>query len=127
MQTWQMKCRQLVANVQAHDFERRLKMRRDGIAREMGLPEGYDTGTYPMPNVSVRFSGLRGVVLGGLMAAIGAGGALGLASLLGAFEKPAKPAVETPSFRYRIRFGYKDGKPFRELLDESGKVVKESE
>jgi hypothetical protein len=41
--------------------------------------------------------------------------------------RPSTPAVETPSFKYRIRIGYRDGKPFHELRDEQGNVVKESE
>lgn len=125
---WGQIAKLLTANVWTHDFTERLKMRRRAIAKADGLPDD-DVGTYPQSIVDVKvFGGLRGAMLGGLLTTAGAAGALGVASLLGAFsQKPTAPAVETPSFIYRIRFGYRDGKPFKELLDESGNVFKESE
>ena len=82
--------------------------------------------TLDLPKRRMRISSTKSGV--GPLGVIGVALAAGLPSALIAWsllKTPATPApsVETPSFRYRIRFGYKDGKPFKEVLDESGKVV----
>lgn len=118
---WSQIAKLLTANVWTHDFAERLKMRRKAIARADGIPE-HDVGTYPQNVIDVKvFGGLRGVLLGAALTAAGAGGALGIAALIDAFQKP--PAVETPSWKYRVRIGWQDGKPVKQLLDESGKVI----
>jgi hypothetical protein len=77
--------------------------------------------------VSTRHVGVGPLGVVGIALAAGLPSALLAWSLLGQPKPTTPPAVETPSFRYRVRFGYRDGKPFKELLDESGKVVKEAE
>lgn len=85
----------------------------------------HEVGTYPQNIVNVKnIGGLRGVLLGGLLTATGAGSALGLASLLGAFPKQPPPVVEKQVWRGKIRVGWgEDGEPKVDVLDQDGKPV----
>lgn len=69
----------------------------------------------------------------GPLGLIGVALAAGLPSALIAWSllktpKPPAPAVENPTaWKYKIKWGFRDGQPFSELRDEQGNIVKESE
>jgi hypothetical protein len=72
-----LKGRNRFLNMWMHDVAERLQIRRKGIARDAGLEDSYDVGTYPSePSsvVNVNNGGwLKGMVAGGLMSLAGAG------------------------------------------------------
>ena len=81
-----LKGRNRFLNMWMHDVAERLQIRRKGIARDAGLDDSYDVGTYPSepPSVmNVNGGGwLKGMVAGGLMSLAGAGAVgLGLHSM----------------------------------------------
>ena len=86
------------------------------------------TSTPAVPVKNGVASLLRGAALGAGLLGTGGIGALGIGSLLGLFDKTpavASPVVEIPTYRYRVRIGFENGKPFKRLLDENGKVIRE--
>ena len=98
-------------------------MRRDAEVKGLGLPTDYDVGTYPaMPSntMSVKSNGLGGVLLGGLMAATGAGGALGIAHSLGAFTKAPDAAAWEKVIDISLD---ESGKVIKRILDKDGKEI----
>jgi len=75
--------------------------------------------------ISSTKSGIGPLGLIGVALAAGLPSALIAWSLLKKPE-PTPPKVETPTFKYRIRFGYRDGKPFHEVRDKDGKLIEET-
>ncbi len=75
------KVQSLLHNIWAHDLSNRLKMRRKSVAKEMGLGDDWDVGTFPSSTVTIHETSggglLKGVALAaGLLAGGGTGGFL---------------------------------------------------
>ena len=95
MSAW-AKSRSRIFNIWQHDVAERYKIRRRGIARDAGLDESYDVGTYPEePSTNIVIhEGMgfrRTVLLAVTMGAAGLGGGIGLMSFL---HQPVKEVVE---------------------------------
>jgi hypothetical protein len=92
-----LRSRNLWLNVMTHDIVERLRIRRKSLAGDAGLDESYDVGTYPPgpETVTVKkgLSPVASVLLSGLMMGLGGGGAMGVAALSGAFDRPELPAA----------------------------------
>jgi hypothetical protein len=82
------KARSRVFNLWHHDVAERMKIRRRGIARDAGLDDSYDVGTFP-PQIVVAAddSRLKGVLMGAAMAAALGSGGFALSHFLGVPEK----------------------------------------
>jgi len=92
-------------NVWLHDVSERMRIRRRAVARDAGLDESFDVGTYPeVPDeMNVRIDGgstLRGALIGGLLLASGAGLAGVAANMAGMLGRDAiqqiVPEVQEP-------------------------------
>ena len=75
------KVQSLLHNVWAHDLSNRLKMRRKSVAKELGLGDDWDVGTFPSSTVTINEQQRGGVLKGaalaaGLLAGGGTGGFL---------------------------------------------------
>ena len=75
------KVQSLLHNVWAHDLSNRLKMRRKSVAKELGLGDDWDVGTFPSSTVTINEQPGGGLLKGaalaaGLLAGGGTGGFL---------------------------------------------------
>ena len=75
------KVQSLLHNVWAHDLSNRLKMRRKSVAKELGLGDDWDVGTFPSSTVTINEQPRGGILKGaalaaGLLAGGGTGGFL---------------------------------------------------
>ena len=75
------KVQSLLHNVWAHDLSNRLKMRRKSVAKELGLGDDWDVGTFPSSTVTINEQQRGGILKGaalaaGLLAGGGTGGFL---------------------------------------------------
>ena len=95
-----LKQRNRLRNMWLHDVSNRLQIRRKALARDAGLDESYDVGTYPSEVVTIEKRGMNPVVsllLSGLLMATGGGGAIGIASVMGMLDREKPAAVTAPT------------------------------
>jgi len=89
-------------NIMTHDVTERLKIRRKALATDAGLDESYDVGTYPpgveTVNITKGTNPIAAAVLTSVLLGTGGAGALGVANLLGMFDKAAAVAPEDQVF-----------------------------
>ena len=93
-----LKGRNRFLNMWLHDVASRLKIRRKALARDAGLEDSYDVGTYPQQQTIVR-GGIGNVASALLTAgAMGLGGAgmLAATQLLGSHTSSRAAAVPQP-------------------------------
>ena len=87
-----------------HDVADRMKIRRQSIANEAGMGEGYDVGTYPCSDNSMTVTGASAgaLVTAVLGTALGAG-ALGFAanSIMSSAATP-DPITNTETYDYSV-------------------------
>ena len=93
------KVQSLLHNVWAHDLSNRLKMRRKSVAKELGLGDDWDVGTFPSSTVTINEQPRGGVLKGaalaaGLLAGGGTGGFLVSDLVNHADPQPVVEAIE---------------------------------
>ena len=93
------KVQSLLHNVWAHDLSNRLKMRRKSVAKELGLGDDWDVGTFPSNSVTINEQPGGGLLKGaalaaGLLAGGGTGGFLISDVLNPADPQPVVEAIE---------------------------------
>ncbi len=91
-----LKQRNRLRNMWLHDVANRLQIRRKALARDAGLDESYDVGTYPSEVVTVENRGMNPIaslLMSGLLMATGGGGAIGIASLMGVLDRDPAPVA----------------------------------
>jgi hypothetical protein len=73
-------------NMWMHDVSERFKIRRKTLAKDAGLDQSYDVGTYPseQTTVVVSESGISKALIAGMMLVTGGAGGVGLTTLLSA-------------------------------------------
>ena len=90
------KVQSLLHNIWAHDLTNRLKMRRKSVAKEMGLSDDWDVGTFPSSTVTINEPSGGGVLKGAALAAgLLAGGGTGGFLLSDVINSDPQPVVET--------------------------------
>ena len=90
------KVQSLLHNIWAHDLTNRLKMRRKSVAKEMGLSDDWDVGTFPSSTVTINEPPGGGVLKGAALAAgLLAGGGTGGFLLSDVINSDPQPVVET--------------------------------
>ena len=83
-----------MANIWSHDFAERLQMRRVSQAKEDGLGDDYNVGTYPSELLVKKGTGLKGLLAMGLAgASLLGGGVMGGAYLADMLK--ANKTIET--------------------------------
>jgi len=118
-----LKGRNRFLNIMTHDVTERLKIRRKALATDAGLDESYDVGTYPpgveTVNITKGTNPIAAAVLSSVLLGTGGAGALGAASLLGLFDRPAAPQVGEQLFDVIIE-GAGHGRPKVEVRPDAG-------
>ncbi len=95
-----LKGRNRFLNMWMHDVAARLQIRRKALARDAGLDDSYDVGTYPPEQTLIQSGGpsfLKTALVTAAMIGLGGAGALSALSVLpsSADPLPAGHAVET--------------------------------
>ena len=107
-------------NMWMHDVANRLQIRRKALARDAGLDESYDVGTYPSETTTVVQGGpgmVKSALLTAVLMGLGGAGVLGASHLLGSLPSsramPADvqpPAAVVPATEFDITVETVDGK-----------------
>ena len=107
-------------NMWMHDVANRLQIRRKALARDEGLDESYDVGTYPSETTTVVQGGpgmVKSALLTAVLMGLGGAGVLGASHLLGSLPSsramPADvqpPAAVVPATEFDITVETVDGK-----------------
>ena len=115
-----LKGRNRFLNVWMHDVANRLQIRRKALARDAGLDESYDVGTYPSETTTVVQGGpgmVKSALLTAVLMGLGGAGVLGASHLLGSLPSsramPADvqpPAAVVPATEFDITVETVDGK-----------------
>ena len=115
-----LKGRNRFLNVWMHDVANRLQIRRKALARDAGLDESYDVGTYPSETTTVVQGGpgmVKSALLTAVLMGLGGAGVLGASQLLGVLPSSRAqpvdaqpPAAVVPATEFDITVETVDGK-----------------
>lgn len=94
-----LKGRNRMLNMWMHDVSERFRIRRKTLAKDAGLDESYDVGTYPseQTTIVVGGGGMSKALIAGMMLVTGGAGGLGLSALLSSPPVPERAPATSPA------------------------------
>ena len=119
------KVESLLHNVWAHDLSNRLKMRRKSVAKELGLGDDWDVGTFPSSTVTINEQSRGGVLKGAALAAgLLAGGGTG-GFLVSDLVNPADPQPVVEAIEETVKESVVPDQTFSEFMLERQETLKQ--
>ena len=119
------KVQSLLHNVWAHDLSNRLKMRRKSVAKELGLGDDWDVGTFPSSTVTINEHQRGGILKGAALAAgLLAGGGTG-GFLVSDLVNPADPQPVVEAIEETVKESVVPDQTFNEFMLERQETLKQ--
>ena len=119
------KVQSLLHNVWAHDLSNRLKMRRKSVAKELGLGDDWDVGTFPSSTGTLNEQPRGGVLKGAALAAgLLAGGGTG-GFLVSDLVNPADPQPVVEAIEETVKESVVPDQTFSEFMLERQETLKQ--